>query len=102
MQKLPDFVAAFSHHFKPLMRDGSQSTRMLFHPRINGRIALDRAVESQQFGSHRRFTLSFSRSVVTQHACLPSSKIARSGLVGLVERNVAPVKATVFYNPDRP
>jgi hypothetical protein len=24
MQKLPDFVPAFSHHLKPLMRDGSQ------------------------------------------------------------------------------
>jgi hypothetical protein len=26
MQKLPDFVPAFSHHLKPLMRDGSQYT----------------------------------------------------------------------------
>src|SRR5467141_2518377 len=24
MQKLPDFVPAFSHHLKPLMRDGSE------------------------------------------------------------------------------
>jgi hypothetical protein len=29
MQELPDFVSAFSHHAKPLMRDGSQFTRML-------------------------------------------------------------------------
>src|SRR5947209_16757261 len=54
MQKLPDFVPALSHHLKPLMRDGSQFTRMLFHPRVDGGIPLDSAVESQQFRSHRR------------------------------------------------
>ena len=53
MQDLPDFVPAFSHHLKPLMRDGSQFTSMLFHPRIDGGIALDSTVESQQFRSHR-------------------------------------------------
>jgi hypothetical protein len=52
MQKLPDFVPALSHHLKPLLRDGSQFTRMLFHPRINGGIPFDSAIESQQF---RRF-----------------------------------------------
>src|SRR5258708_28208515 len=57
MQKLPDFVPAFSHYFKPLMRDGSQCARMLFHPRIDGGIALDSAVESQQFRSHRHGVL---------------------------------------------
>src|SRR4029077_783656 len=62
MQKFPDFVPAFSHHLKPLMRDGSQFTCMLFHPRINGGIPLDSAVESQQFRSHRRST---SRSATT-------------------------------------
>src|SRR3979411_3122581 len=57
MQKLPDFVvSALSHHLKPLMRDGSQFTCMLFHPRIDGGIPLDSAVESQQFRSHRRST----------------------------------------------
>jgi hypothetical protein len=56
MQKLPDFVPAFSHHLKPLMRDRSQFTYMLFHPRIDGWIPLDSAVESQQFGSHRYST----------------------------------------------
>src|ERR1700741_4932767 len=61
MQKLPDFVPAFSHHLKPLLRDGSQFTGMCFHPRIDGGIALDSAVESQQFRSHRRSTL-FSRA----------------------------------------
>jgi hypothetical protein len=58
MQKLPDFVPAFSHRLKPPMRDGSQVTGMLFHPRINGGIPFDSAVESQQFRSHRRSTLS--------------------------------------------
>ena len=47
VQKLPDFVPAFSHHLKPLMCDGSQCTRVLFHPRIDGGIPLDSAVESQ-------------------------------------------------------
>src|ERR1043166_9966078 len=50
MQKLPDFVPAFSHRRKPLMRDSSQFTGVLFHPRINGGIPLDSAVESQQIG----------------------------------------------------
>jgi hypothetical protein len=53
MQKLPDFVPAFSHRLKPPKRYGSQFTGMLFHPRIDGRIPLDSAVESQQFGSHK-------------------------------------------------
>src|ERR1700741_2242039 len=56
MQKLPDFVPAFSHHLKPLMRDGSQFTRVLFHPRIDGGIPLDSTVESQQFRSHHHST----------------------------------------------
>src|SRR6476659_5284966 len=59
MQKLPDFVPAFSHHRKPLMRDGSQFTCMLFHPRVDGGIPLDSAVKSQQFRFHRRSTLCF-------------------------------------------
>src|SRR6267142_5114201 len=59
MQKLPDFVAAFSHHLKPLMRDGSQFTGTLFHPHIDGGIPLDSAVESQQIRSHRHSTLWF-------------------------------------------
>src|SRR3981189_1160490 len=59
MQELPDFVSAFSHHLKPLMRDGSQSTCMLFHPRIDGWIPLDSAVELQQFRSHGHVTPSW-------------------------------------------
>ena len=42
-----------------LMRDGSQFTCMLFHPRIDGGIPLDSSVESQQFRSHRRPLSSF-------------------------------------------
>jgi hypothetical protein len=57
MQKLSDFVPAFSHHLKPPMRDGSQFTSMLFHPHIDGGIPLDSAVESQQFRSHRYSTV---------------------------------------------
>src|SRR5713101_6098451 len=56
MQKLPDFVPALSHHFKPLTRDGSQFTCMLFHPRIDGGIPLDSVIESKQFRSHRLST----------------------------------------------
>src|ERR1700682_2230636 len=62
MQKLPDFVPAFSHHLKPLTRDGSQFTCMLFHPRIDGGIPLDSAVESQEFRFHRGSTF-FSRDL---------------------------------------
>src|ERR1700688_2322948 len=54
MQELPNFVPAFSHSLKPLMRDGSQFTCMRFHPRINGGIPLDSSVESQQIRSHWR------------------------------------------------
>src|SRR4029077_6561694 len=53
-QKLPDFVSAFSHHLKPLTRNGSQFPCMLSHPSIDGGSPLDSAVESQQFRSHRR------------------------------------------------
>src|SRR5205823_12909009 len=59
MQKLPDFVPALSHHLKPLMRDGSQFTCAFFHPRIDGGIPLDSAIESQQFRSHCRSTFCF-------------------------------------------
>jgi predicted ester cyclase len=54
MQKLPDFVPALAHHLKPLLRDCSQFACMLFHPRVNGGIMLDCAVESQQIRFHRR------------------------------------------------
>src|SRR5271157_2596064 len=47
MQKLPDFVPALSHGLKPVPRDRSQFTGMLSHPRIDGGIPLDSAVESQ-------------------------------------------------------
>src|SRR5258708_4375343 len=41
------------------MRDGSQFTTMLFHPRIDGWIAFDSSVESQQLLSHRRSIFAF-------------------------------------------
>src|ERR1700693_2403316 len=89
MQKLSDFVPAFSHHLKPLMRDGAQSTCMLFHPRIDGWISLDSAVESQQFRSHRRSTFCdrdlWLRSTLTFTRANPSS-----GTAVLIEGSVAP------------
>jgi hypothetical protein len=39
--------------------DGSQFTSMLIHPRIDGGIAFDSTVESQQFRSHRRSIFAF-------------------------------------------
>jgi hypothetical protein len=48
MQELPDFVPALSHHLKPLVRDGSQFTGVVLHPRIDGGIMCDRAVESEE------------------------------------------------------
>jgi hypothetical protein len=56
VQELPNFIPAFSHYLKPLMRDGSQLTCMLFHPPIDGGIPLDGAVKSQQFRSHHHFS----------------------------------------------
>jgi hypothetical protein len=40
-----------------LLRDGSQFTGMLFHPRIDGGIPLDSAVESQQSRRLHRFLI---------------------------------------------
>src|SRR5262252_100304 len=69
MQKLPDFVAAFSHHLEPVTRDGSQFAGMLFHPGMDGGIPLESAVESQQFRPHRR--LRYSRGAVTAKSFFP-------------------------------
>src|SRR5215469_6789093 len=58
MQGLADFVTASSHHLKPLTRDSSQFTSMLFQPRLDGEIVFDRAIEAQQqFRFHRRSNL---------------------------------------------
>jgi hypothetical protein len=59
MQKLADFVAAFSHRLKPVTRDGSQFAGVIFQPRVDGGIALDSAVESQEIGFHRRSAFFF-------------------------------------------
>src|SRR5215831_19230377 len=74
MQKLPDFVPAFSHHLKPLMRDGSQSTCMVLHPGIDGGIPLDSAVESQQFRSHRRSAFCFRALRLVTTLTFPPAK----------------------------
>src|ERR1700738_3437284 len=79
MQKLPDFVSAFSHHLKPLKRDGSQFTCMLFHPRIDGRIPLNSAVESQQLRSHHRSTFRF-RSLWLHNTLTRETKRNRSSV----------------------
>jgi hypothetical protein len=55
VSKTPD-LSALSHHLKPPMRDGSQFTCMLFHPRID--VSLDGTVESQQFRSHQLYFFS--------------------------------------------
>src|SRR5271170_5495063 len=80
MQKLPDFVPAFSHHLKPLIRDDSQSTCMLLHPCIDGWIPLDSAVESQQFRFHRRSTFCFRELWVGSGLTLPPpNSLLRNG-----------------------
>jgi hypothetical protein len=86
MQKLADFVPAFSHYLKPLMGDGSQFIRVFFHPRIDGEIALDSAVESQQFGSHRRSTLFEIYGYVTPYTRRPLASRVRKN-----ERATSPV-----------
>jgi hypothetical protein len=81
MQKLPDFVPALSHHLKPLMRDGSQFTCMLFHPRIDGGIPLDSAVESQQVRSHRRSPFCFRDQWLRCTLTFPSANPAMTAMV---------------------
>src|SRR6478736_7278478 len=76
MQKLPDFVPALSHHLKPLMRDGSQFTCMLFDPRIDSGIPLDSAVESQQFRSHRRSPFCFQDLWLRSTLTFPAANLA--------------------------
>src|SRR5450755_2369214 len=95
MQKLPDFVPAFSHRLEPPMRDVSQWTGTLFrlHPRIDGWIVLDGAVEAQQFRSHRRSTFCFRESVVTSFI----TRIARDRVVGRQE--VTHRNATTRFDP---
>src|SRR6266699_2366183 len=89
MQKFPDFVPAFSHHLKPLMRDGSQFTCMLFHPRIDGGIPLDSAVESQQFRSHRCSTFLEIDGHVTPYTRRPLACRARRNDKGYFLSNTA-------------
>src|SRR5271156_2843623 len=98
MQKLPDFVPALSHDLKPLMRDGSQFTCMLFHPRDDGRIALDRAVESQHVRSHRRSSAvphrsagcywAASRAAQKAHLWLVAKAVSCTGDGGISDRKL--------------
>src|SRR3954451_7321084 len=41
MENLPDFIAASSHHFEPILGDGSQFTFTLIHPLLDSWISLD-------------------------------------------------------------
>jgi hypothetical protein len=66
MQELADFVAALAHHLKPLLRDGSQFAFVVFHPCVDGGIAFDSAVESQQVRSHRRSFFGFGAMWIGQ------------------------------------
>src|SRR6266567_261371 len=102
MQKLPDFVPAFSHHLKPLMRDGSQFTGMLFHPHIDGGIPLDSAVESQQLRSHRHPAFYFRNLWLRSTLTLAPAKIPCLKQSFLVEGVSLPADAKVFYNPNWP
>ena len=105
MQELPGFVPAFSQHLKPLMRDGSQFTFMLLHPRIDGGIVFDSAVESQQVRFHRASLKAKALQIVRHREDVsmgvmeaegqdrglpPSAKSAEDGAPGtrLVARNV--------------
>src|SRR6266705_1670087 len=102
MQKLPDFVPAFSHHLKPLMRDGSQSTCMLSF------------IDASMAGSRSTAPLNSSNSVLIDRSTFCFRDLwLRSTLTfppgkPLVwnsrscRRSVAPGNAAVFYNPDRP
>src|SRR5215470_7533160 len=84
MQKLPDLVPAFSHCLKPPLCDRSQTTRVLFHPRIDGGIPLDGAVESQEFRSHRCSTLCFSDLYLRSAFTIPFERNLPSGTVVVV------------------
>ena len=59
IQEFSNFVAAVSHYLKPLMRDDSQFTFLLFHPPIDGGSSLHSAVKSKQIRSHRRSAFYF-------------------------------------------
>jgi hypothetical protein len=90
MQDLPHFIAAFAHRLKLLSCDRSQFTFMHTHPRIDGGIAFDSAVQSQQFRSHRRSIFAFG-SHVTSHPCTANESdrpSQRSSILSSVLRRV--------------
>jgi hypothetical protein len=52
VQELADLVSAVAHGFEPVAGDRPQFAGMLFHPNVDGWVALDRAIEAEQLGSH--------------------------------------------------
>jgi hypothetical protein len=66
MQHLSHFVAAPSHDFKPLSRNSTQLSFMLFYPSINRWIVFNRPIESQQLSFHR-YSISKSMLRNLQH-----------------------------------
>ena len=82
VQKLPHFIAAFSHRFEPRLRDGSQFNWMLSHPGIDGRVALDRAIEPQQIGSARRRATMLSVSVIACHSSFAAARQLARNMAG--------------------
>ena len=52
VHELPNVVASLSNDVKPFLRDGSQFTCLVFHPRIDGRIPPDPAGEPKVHSIH--------------------------------------------------
>src|SRR5262249_38058008 len=91
MQELADFVPAFSHHFKPLMRNGSQFSCVPFHPGIDGGIPLDSAVESKELCSQP--PLHFLLEIYARMIC---------GCVPFLPGNERDSVRVARYPPERP
>src|SRR5665213_714656 len=91
MQELANFLAATAHYLEPLLRDGAQFTSMIFHPRIDGGIALNSAVESQQFRSLHGF-LRHRLSDVYCRIGMPAMRLFHSA--GPVSWTLVPLEST--------
>ena len=75
MEDFADFVAAVAHDLKPLAREAAQFAAMVVHPRFDGGIALDSAVEAQKVRFHGRSISAFDsilRGGVTQVGIAPT------------------------------
>jgi hypothetical protein len=84
------------------MRDGSQFTCMLFHPRIDGGIPLDSAVESQQFRSHRFSTFFEIYGYVALYTRRPLACRALKNKRDIAVRGFAEIRSTVPHRDFRP